>query len=132
MIYGVGIDSVEIARFARWHTYPRKSLARIFSPKEISYCLENKEKSLERFAVRFAAREAFFKALAQPHSKPVPFLAICKILTLDRSANGAPHLIVNWQKLHTKTKKFAPTLDVHVSLTHTRLVATAIVILAKQ
>lgn len=63
MVLGIGIDSVDIARFEQWHTYSHKKLLRVFSPAEIAYSLENPTKSAERFAVRFAAKEALFKAL---------------------------------------------------------------------
>ena len=60
MVKGIGIDSIEIARFRLWHTYSYRQLSRIFSSEEIDYCLSNIIKSSERFAVRFAAKEAFF------------------------------------------------------------------------
>ena len=56
MICGIGVDSVEIERFALWLDYSKKRLSRIFSLEEIEYCLQQKNKSAERFAVRFAAR----------------------------------------------------------------------------
>ena len=50
MILGVGIDAVEIARFADWHTKSDKQLRRIFSEEEMAYCLSVPAKTAERFA----------------------------------------------------------------------------------
>ena len=61
MIKGIGIDSVEVARFAHWYSYPHASLRRIFSNTEIDYCLARTAQSSAHFAARFAAREAFLK-----------------------------------------------------------------------
>src|SRR5438094_8924197 len=59
----VGVDIVEVGRIAgaieRWG--PR-FLERIFTPKEIAYCTP-RARAAESFAVRFAAKEAFAKAL---------------------------------------------------------------------
>ena len=65
MILGIGIDSVEIKRFEPWTSYSKNRLARIFSEHEITYSLSNPKKAAERLAARFAAKEAFFKALSQ-------------------------------------------------------------------
>src|SRR6267142_633394 len=59
----VGVDIVEVGRIAeaieRWG--PR-FLERIFTPTEIAYC-SPRARAAESFAVRFAAKEAFAKAL---------------------------------------------------------------------
>ena len=91
MILGIGIDSVEIERFAHWHTYSDHSLSRIFSAEEIAYCRANPVLATQRFAVRFAAREALYKALstAAP-GNTIPFLTLCRAVTITHSASGAP------------------------------------------
>lgn len=120
MILGIGIDSIEIARFAHWHTYSKKKLLRIFSDQEIDYCLSVPAKSAERFAARFAAREAFFKAysLWQPNHK-IPFLIFCKVAKIVKD-NGIPSIVLNPQLGSCK---------IFVSLSHSQTVATAFVIL---
>lgn len=127
MIIGIGIDSIEIERFALWHTYSHKQLARIFSPEEIEYCCAIQHKSAERFAVRFAAREAFFKALAHGNHQSMPFLAVCKKMRVIRNAKGAPVLLVDWHAFFTLLDT---SPDIFLSLTHTQSVATAMVVLA--
>ncbi len=122
MILGIGIDSVEIARFANWHTYCHKRLSKIFSNQEIDYCLATPAKSAERFAVRFAAREALFKAYSswRPQLK-IPFLSFCKSVTITKK-NGIPTVILD-QNL--------PKCTVFISLSHSQTVATAFVVLER-
>jgi holo-[acyl-carrier protein] synthase len=123
-ILGIGIDSVEIERFANWASYSPVKLSRIFSPEEIKYCLECPTKSAERFAARFAAREAFLKALHQAlPSIKIPLLTLCRAITIIKSANGAPHIVVDWKLLKLEQ------LHSHISWTHTKTVATAIVLI---
>ncbi|MBI4366993.1 MAG: holo-ACP synthase [Deltaproteobacteria bacterium] len=63
MILGIGIDIVDVRRIEgiifRWQ---ERFLRRIFTDREIKYC-NNKKNPAQRFATRFAAKEAFVKAL---------------------------------------------------------------------
>lgn len=62
MIFGIGIDIVDITRFERFLREGKNSLfRRVFTPGEIEYC-GCKKKSAQHYASRFAAKEAFFKA----------------------------------------------------------------------
>ena len=105
----VGIDIVEVPRFqaflARWG---EKALARIFTERELAYARKAKpELCVQRLAARFAAKEAFCKALG----KPVPFREVQVLL----GENG-PRLI--W-----RDQEFP------VSLTHTEKMAAAVVLI---
>ena len=63
MIYGTGVDIVEIARFERFLEQGNDSLfQRLFTPLEINYCAAKKQ-SAQHYALRFAAKESFLKAL---------------------------------------------------------------------
>lgn len=63
MIYGTGVDIVEIARFERFLEQGNDALfQRLFTPAEISYC-SGKKQSAQHYALRFAAKESFMKAL---------------------------------------------------------------------
>ncbi len=70
-IYGVGIDLVRIDRiesmFKRWGG---RFEARVFTEAEISFCSQRKNR-VSCLAVRFAAKEAFVKALGLGLRKPV-------------------------------------------------------------
>lgn len=125
MIIALGIDSVEISRFAQWHTFSEKRLSRVFSPTEIDYCLEIPIKSAERFAARFTAKEAFFKALRQAYPEKSLNLLTCLTLCQIIKSAGAPTLSVDWNALQL------PELGILLSVTHTRIVASATVILQK-
>lgn len=128
MIFGIGVDSVEIKRFESWLSYSPQLLRRIFSEQEIEYCLQNPTKSAERFAVRFAAREAFFKAYSmyQPEHA-IPFLTLCRLIAIKKSSNNAPYLIVDWAQIATHLP--IPPIDMLLSFTHTQQIATAFVVL---
>jgi len=63
MIYGTGIDIVDISRFERFVAEDNFPLfQRLFTVGEIEYCAA-KRKSAQHYALRFAAKEAFLKAL---------------------------------------------------------------------
>jgi len=120
MIRGIGIDSVEIHRFAQWHTYAQKKLLRIFSEQEIAYCLRDERNSTERFAVRFAAKEAFFKAFSYAYPEVyIPFLTMCRYVSIQKRA-GRPFLCIEQLNLEMRC---------HLSLTHTDNVAMAFVVI---
>jgi len=125
MICGIGIDSVDIARFNDWSDYPPKKLLKIFSGHEIDYCLKNPKKSAERFSARFAAREAFFKAFCsmKPNHK-IPFLTVCKSIWLESKKGHPPQMHVDW---HALSVDCAP--KVWISITHTGALATVIAII---
>lgn len=126
MIRGLGIDAVEIARFAQWNSYSQKSLRKIFSEQEIIYCLESPVKSAERFAVRFAAREAFFKASASLFfSSSIPFLFLCKKIYIQHTRGAIPELVIDWAGLGVEEN----IPHVSISLTHTHTTAVAVVVL---
>jgi len=132
MIVGVGIDSIEIERFNQWHTYAIGTLGRIFSSSEIDYCLSISAKSAERFAARFAAREAFYKALSGVNpARQIPFLKVCKNINLEKAANGYQQMNVKWQSLLEHTEETYSQLKVHLSLTHNQAQAFAFVILER-
>ena len=63
MIFGTGVDIVEIARFERFLKQGNDALfQRIFTSTEIEYCA-GKKQSAQHYALRFAAKESFLKAL---------------------------------------------------------------------
>lgn len=63
MIYGTGVDIVDISRFERFLAEGNDAIfRRLFSDREIDYCA-GKKRSAQHYALRFAAKEAFFKAL---------------------------------------------------------------------
>jgi len=123
MIIGTGIDIVEIARFRKILTGSgERFLTRVFTSEEQRFCLKRKDPA-PHFAVRFAAKEAVFKALETGWAKGVTWLDV-EIL---RQEQGAPFVL-----LHGAAKAYAASRGVgrvHLSLTHTDNWAAATAIL---
>ncbi len=71
MILGIGVDLVDVRRFEsiiyRWQ---QKFLRRVFTDKEIRYC-NTKKHPAQRFATRYAAKEALIKALFPRNQKGI-------------------------------------------------------------
>lgn len=64
MIYGIGVDLVKVARLAAAiERYGERFLTRVFTPQETAYCQGKARGRDSAFALRFAAKEAFSKAL---------------------------------------------------------------------
>lgn len=62
MITGIGIDIEEVRRFQkRPYSKNRSFYKKIFTPREIAYCLKSASPAAS-FAARFAAKEAAIKA----------------------------------------------------------------------
>lgn len=129
MIAGIGIDSVEVARFANWHAFAPQQLRKILHEDEIAYCLSSEPLKAQRFAVRFAAREAFFKALCTAIAPSYsPFLTVCRAIHIHRNSSNIPFIKINWPLLNLPENQF----DAQISLTHTDQIATAMILLQKK
>ena len=105
--WNIGVDIVEIARFARLNYSNNKQFyIRVFTPKEIEYCLSFSNPA-PHFAVNFAGKEAVYKAVNR----------FCDVKLHDieivRDKDGAP--LVNLRL--SREEKVIP-LDVKVSLSH--------------
>jgi len=123
MIVGTGIDVVEVPRVAAAiERFGERFLQRIYTPGEIRYC-EAKANRVERYAARFAAKEAAMKALGTGWNHGVRWQDI----EVNRQPGGRPILIFTG-----KAAEFAAGLGATraaLSLTHTASEAIAQVIL---
>jgi holo-[acyl-carrier protein] synthase len=123
MIIGTGIDVVEVPRVAATiERFGDRFLHRIFTEGEIRYC-QSKANRVERFAARFAAKEAGMKALGTGWSRGVRW---CDV-EVQRQPGGRPTLV-----FHGKAAEFARKLGMSrsaISLSHTAAEAIAHVIL---
>lgn len=64
MIFGIGVDLVRVDRVEKAIVrYGDRFLQRVFTPREIAYCRNRSRQGVWQFAQRFAAKEAFSKAL---------------------------------------------------------------------
>lgn len=62
MIFGIGIDIIEISRM-KHAIEKRHFVERVFTEKEIAYCKSRGVQALASYAARFAGKEAVLKAL---------------------------------------------------------------------
>ena len=125
MIVGTGIDIAEVPRIREAiERHGERFLKRIFTEGEIQYC-DSKANRVERYAARFAAKEAGMKAIGTGWNHGVRW----RDLEVARKPGGRPTLL-----LHGKAAEFAAKLgatNVALSLTHTAEQAFAQVILEK-
>jgi holo-[acyl-carrier protein] synthase len=123
MIVGSGIDIAEVPRIAQSISrFGNRFVRRIFTEAEIRYC-ESKANRVERYAARFAAKEAGMKAIGTGWNHGVTWhdVEVC------REPGGRPTIA-----LHGKAAEFAVRLGVNhiaLSLSHTPEIAIAQVIL---
>lgn len=123
MVIGVGTDLMEIARIA--HSVDRfgeRFLRRVFTPREIEYC-RRKKNAAESFAARFAAKEAGAKALGTGISRGVGWLE----LEVTRAPGERPILDLTGRA--ADRARSLGVARISLSLTHSRDVALAVVIL---
>ncbi|MBF0521791.1 MAG: holo-ACP synthase [Candidatus Omnitrophica bacterium] len=114
MIIGIGIDIIELSRIKkaidRWGD---DFLKHIFLKEEIAYAKKNKN-PIQHYAVRFAAKEAVYKAL-----KDTTDISWKNIKILN-DKNGKPYCLIN-------KKNFKHKVLISLSHTHNYAVANAIV-----
>lgn len=123
MIVGTGIDITEVSRIAAAiERYGERFLNRVYTPREIEYC-RSKRNASERFAARFAAKEAAMKAIGTGLRRGVTWQDV----EVGREPGGRPTILFTG-----KAAEFAAKLGmkrVALSLTHTEETAMAQVIL---
>ena len=122
MIVGLGVDIAEVERVqGAIERQGERFLKRVYTEKERAYCEQFKNK-YERYAGRFAVKEAAMKALGTGWSRGVRWVDI----EVVRERGGRPRL-----ELHGEAKKIAGKLGVKhmaVTITHTASQALAQVI----
>jgi holo-[acyl-carrier protein] synthase len=114
MFIGTDIEDIE-----RFESLEKQFISKVFSKKEISYCLSTK-KPAEHFAVRFAAKEAIIKAFNQAGCRIG--LDLCDIEIL-KDNKGVP-----FAKLHTDKHDKLNKYTVRISMSHSRNMALAFAI----
>ncbi len=124
MILGIGLDLCETRRLKR--AMARSSFVRrVFSPAEIAAC-QGRQDGVLRYAARFAAKEAYFKAIGTGWGRGVGWLDV----EVESDGNGPPRLLVSGE-----ARRLSRALGVkrtHLSLTHTGAYAAAVVVIEGQ
>lgn len=117
-VVGTGIDLVKISRISYLtNKWGRRFLEKVFTQREFDYAFQRK-KPYEHLAARFAAKEAFIKAIG----KRVGW----KKVEVTRQPPKAPYF-----------SRFPPCFDnstkrIHLSLAHTKTEAIALVVIEKE
>ncbi|HYA24183.1 MAG TPA: holo-[acyl-carrier-protein] synthase [Terriglobales bacterium] len=123
MIVGSGIDIAEVPRIAQSiQRFGERFIRRVFTEGEIRYC-DPKANRVERYAARFAAKEAAMKAIGTGWNQGVTW----RDVEVCRMPGGRPTI-----KFHGKAAEFADKLGarhVALSISHTEQFAIAQVIL---
>ena len=124
MIAGIGIDIIEVARVKRLLERNPEFKDRVYSQAEIDYC-ESKADPGMSYAVRFAAKEAFMKALGTGWNHEVAFK---DIETVNRP-DGSPEMVIHDNTRKAMEKRHIS--NIHISLSHEKDYAVAYVVLEK-
>ncbi len=91
MIVGTGVDIAETLRIQQsLERHGERFTRRLYTPREIAYCERFKNKA-ERYAARFAAKEAAFKALGTGWREGVRWLDVEVI----HQPSGKPELVLS-------------------------------------
>jgi holo-[acyl-carrier protein] synthase len=124
MIVGIGIDIQPVASIAQ--SIQRQTfIDKVFTPAEVQLCQRQPRRSAEHFAGKYAAKEAYMKAIGAGIRQGVWFT---QIEILNR-ASGAPYVVT-----HRKAKSLTEELGVqttHITISHTSDVAVGLIILEK-
>jgi holo-[acyl-carrier protein] synthase len=123
MITGIGIDAVYIKRMERWVTN-RKLLEKFFHHDEVEYAASRGKNAAQSLAARFAAKEAFGKALGTGLAN-----ITLKDIMVTNNDKGRPEI----KLFNSAQNAFEKTgaNKAHISLTHERDSAIAMVVLEK-
>lgn len=108
----IGVDIVEVRRIAKL-IKSRAFLNRVFAPAEIAYCAKKVNKA-QHYAVRFAAKEAVWKALGMSGIS-------LKQISVKNLPNGKPETLIKGKK----------DRRISISLSHTGEYAAAVAIISR-
>ncbi len=123
MILGMGNDILEIGRMERELAQPGPDLRdELFTAEEIAYC-ERQRYPARHYAARFAAKEAFLKALNTGLQHGISW----KDVGVMHIPDGAPQLVLSGEAGRIANAR--GVLNTFLSISHTSTVAMASVVL---
>jgi holo-[acyl-carrier protein] synthase len=124
MTTGVGIDMIEVDRMSASMKKESGFREMVFSDNEVAYC-QPKANRFEHYAARYAAKEAFFKALGTDWMDGTAFNEV----EIINDEQGKP--VMGFLGLTAITIKKLKLKNIQVSLTHLQSMASAVVIIEK-
>ena len=123
MIIGIGMDVVEVERVAELlERHPERACSKLFTPAEVGRCRRSRVPH-ESFAARFAAKEAFFKAIGTGWGRGGSWTDV----EVVSSPIGAPSITLSGEA--RRRAEELGVARVHLTLTHTHRIAGACVVL---
>lgn len=125
MIFGIGTDIIEVDRM-RKHLEGNDALTeKLFTDNEKAYCEKGNVTKWQRYAARFSAKEAFFKALGTGYRYGMAFHEI----EVKNDELGKPFI-----EPHGVVKEYLEKQKVkiiHLTISHVKEMANAFVVLEK-
>jgi holo-[acyl-carrier protein] synthase len=125
MIVSIGVDIVEVYRIRETLERTPRFAERVFTQIERDYCEAKGVSAAQSFAARFAAKEAFLKALGTGWRGKITWHDI----EIINDELGKPHLQIKNEAAEIMTKIGGD--KVHLSISHTENYATAQVVIEK-
>jgi len=120
-VIGLGVDILEVKRIKKIFNKRKDAfIKRIYTQEEIKYC-ENKKRSIESFAVRFSAKEAFIKAIESDYN------ITYKEIEVAKKESKKPTIILSGKALQAAEEK--NVTEILVSLSHEKNYVIANIIL---
>lgn len=122
MVKGIGVDIIDIPRIKKMIEGDLQFVEKVFTETEIRYCLSKFRKEMH-FAARFAAKEAFFKALGTGWRYGMRWQDI----SVENDELGKPEIT-----LMDKTLAFFQETgceSINLSISHTKEYAVAFVVI---
>ena len=118
-VIGIGTDIIECARIGKMiERHGEFFLERVYTPREIAYCQSHRH-SNERFAGRWAAKEAILKALGTGWRKGISW----RDIEVGNEISGKPIVKLGGQaRTHAQKAKIR---DILISISHCRAYAVA-------
>ena len=121
MIVGIGTDIVDVARIEHaFGEYGDRFLQRIFTQTEIDYCEHFGATRFLHYAARFAAKEAFSKAIGTGMRDGMSF----KLVGIQNKPTGEPFVVLNGLMLERWGSH-----TIHVTLSHTSTIGLAVIVI---
>lgn len=124
MIFGIGTDIIEVERIQRVISKGNSFKQRVFTPDEIAYC-DSYRYSSQYYAARFAAKEAFVKALGTGFADGIEFNQI----EVAHDVLGKPEIRLSGKAKEITEEKGITAI--HLTLSHIKEWANAVVVLER-
>lgn len=125
MVQGIGVDIIDIPRIKKMVAKESRFFEKVFSEAEIRYC-RSKYRQEVHFAARFAAKEAFFKAMGTGWRGGMAWTDI----SVENDELGKPEIKLSGKTLENfKENSYR---HINLSISHTKEYAVAFVVIERQ